>query len=146
MNEDIKIIIENAIKEEEYFSEFYKKLAESANDEKVKEGLLRLSEQERIHKEKLLSLNLHVLGVVPGIITKEDVEAEVSLTPVEEFASVKDMLAFAVKQEVQAELMYKKLSASTEDEDAKKLFDMLAEEEKEHKMLLTGELAVIANQ
>ncbi len=144
MIEQLKLIIENAIRDEEYFHLFYKKLAELSQDEKIKEGLLRLSEQERNHKEKLESLNFEQLGtkVIPDKISEIDVAEEVEMAPIEEFSDLRDMYAFAIKQEALAQITYEKLREAVNDPEAKDLFQTFADEEKKHKLLLTGELAL----
>ncbi len=148
MNEKLKIILDNAIKEEQYFHEFYKALAEKANEPAVKKELLKLSEQELIHKEKLRSLNFERIGdkIIADAIDEFDIEEEIALNPIEEFRNIKEMLEFAIKQEVLAKVTYLKMAKTINDDEAMNIFEMLAEEEKKHELLLTGKLALLEQQ
>ncbi len=145
MYERLKTILENAIKEEEYFHSFYLYLAEKIENDEIKQDLRKLAEQELMHKEKLECLSFEQIGrkVIADKINEIDVAEEVALTPVEEFKDLKDMFAFAIKQETIAQTTYEQLASAVDDENAKKLFLILADEEKKHRLLLTGKLALI---
>ena len=52
MQEKLKLLLEQAIAEEEYFHNFYTELAKKAEDEDLKNELLKLAEFEMLHKEK----------------------------------------------------------------------------------------------
>lgn len=52
-----------------------------------------------------------------------------------------DIIAFAVENEVEAYEFYKGVAETTQDDNLKQIFQELAEEEKNHQMLLEGFLA-----
>ena len=145
MNENLKTILESAIKDEEYFFNFYNMLADKSTKENIKEELGKLAMDEKRHKEKLESLSFEKIGakVIARKIEAMDIARELEFAPIEDFKGVREMLVFAVKQEAMAQATYEKLKGAMEDENARNLFNMLAEEEKSHKLLLTGKLALI---
>jgi len=145
MSEIFKQILENAIRDEAYFHEFYKRLALFAKDKKVSQELLKLSEQEKLHKEKLESLSFEKIGenIIPEKVDELAIE-EASLAPIEDFKSVNDMLVFAIKQEILARTAYMQLAKATTDAKVGLLFTKLANEEKTHELILTGKLASAA--
>lgn len=146
LSETIKTILENAIREEEYFSAFYMKMSEKASDESIKEQLRNLALQEQMHKEAIEALSFEKIGmrVIADKINEIDIEYELTLTPIEEFDNLHDMFKFAIKHETIAELGYERLANAINDADAKKLFLHFADEEKKHKLLLTGKMALVA--
>ncbi|MAG78068.1 hypothetical protein CL616_01755 [archaeon] len=134
---NIKEILENAIKEEEYFYLFYKDLAALAINPEIKRKFLELSEFEKIHKEKLESLKIN--SVNPDKISEIDVGDINLLKPTNEFKDIKEMLRFAIKQESFAKVFYRDLAYALEDE-AKTVLLMLSEEEAKHEQILTEQL------
>ena len=142
MNEKLKQVIENAIKEEEYFYNFYKKSAEVAENPEIKEELLKLAEFEKLHKEKLETLNFEEIGdkVVPEKLGVIQITDEDILLPFEKFESLKQMFEFAIKQEIAARKTYEILRDSIDDEAAKEMFNKLAQDEANHEMVLTEKL------
>jgi rubrerythrin len=138
---EIKEIIENAIKEEEYFYLFYKDMAALTIDPEIKKKLLDLSELERIHKEKLESLTN--LSVNLDKIREIEVADMNLLKPVNHFKDLKEMIQFAIKQELFAKVLYKALAEAAEDEESKKVLLMLSEEEAKHEQILTEQLEAI---
>lgn len=138
MNEQLKAILENAIKEEEYFHNFYANLAEKTTDEEIKESLNMLSEQELMHKERLESLKIE--NVIPDKIDAIDIADELGLPPIEEFLDMQTMFEFALKQEVAAKTLYRQLADAVEEPEAKRLLIILSEEESKHEQILAQEL------
>jgi len=133
---DIKTILENAIKEEEYFFHFYYELS-LLHEGKIKEGLLKLSEMELDHKQKLETISID--GVYADKIDLIDVADLVLLKPLNSFKDVNGMLGFAIKQEIAAKELYKDL-AEVFDGEAKELFLRLSSEEEKHEEFLCEEV------
>lgn len=136
--EKLKEIIENAIKEEEFFYHFYNDLAALTQNEKIKQALLELAQFEQNHKEKLQSLNFE--GFIPDKITEIEVADLNILKPVNEFKTLKETLQFAIKQELFAKTLYSSLAQATSDEKAKELLEMLSQEEAKHEQILMEQL------
>ncbi|MFC1698080.1 ferritin family protein [Nanoarchaeota archaeon] len=145
MIDTVKNILETAIKEEEYFYEFYKKLAEKATDEEMKKELNELAEYEKMHKEKLETLNFNEIGakVIPEKLEKIDIGEELNLPDIDEFLDMRTMIEFAIKNEVKAKVMYKLLADSIDDESASNLLNKLSEEEAMHEQVLKEKLEKI---
>jgi len=143
----LKLILEAAIKDEEYAYALYSKGAEVSNDDEIKETLLELAEQEKLHKEKLETLSLKKVGgaVIADKITAIEINSELALVPLEQFETLIEMLEFALKQEVMAKNLYLNLANSTNDHDSKKLFLMLSEEEAKHEEIVKEKLRDISS-
>jgi len=139
--EKLKIILETAIREEEYFYRFYQVLSDLQSDEDVKNSLLQLSKQEKLHSEKLHTLSFEKLGanIVPELFDLVDLDSDVVLTPMSEFEDLHTMFKFAIKQEALAKGTYSALAAAINDESAKQLLLNLAQEEEMHEQLLVAE-------
>ncbi|MEA3429965.1 MAG: ferritin family protein [Nanoarchaeota archaeon] len=138
MNEQLKFILEKAMKEEEYFYNFYNDLAERATDEEIKRALRGLAEAEKMHKERLASLNIENVQV--DKIDALNISEELGLPSIEEFLDIKTMYEFAIKQEKAAKELYIALAEAVDDENGKKLLLALSEEESKHEQLLAQEL------
>ncbi|MBU0756629.1 MAG: ferritin family protein [Nanoarchaeota archaeon] len=145
MNEKLQQILNMAIKEEEFFKNFYLEAAEKTDVESAKALLKNLSEAEASHKERLETLDSEKLGelVIADKIDAIDVAEELALTPINEFNSLKEIFEFAIKAEASAKDMYERLGESVDDETAKKLFTLLASEEEKHHDMLASELEKI---
>ncbi len=142
MEQKLKEILENAIKEEEYFTIFYARLAEKASDPDMAEELRRLSDFEKIHKEKIEKLNFFKMTpkIIPERITNIDVSRDLGLPPIDEFLNIESMFEFAIEQEKSANKKYSQLAEAIDDEETKQVFITLAEEEKSHEQILTEKL------
>jgi rubrerythrin len=134
----LKQILESAIKKEEYSYQIYMRAIEMTEVDSVKTLLQKLADQELLHKEKLETLDFNKIGarVIPGKIGKIDIAEELMMAPLEEFGSLSELFKFAMKKEVEAREMYKQLAESVDDENVKKLFGMLSEEEENHRQIL----------
>jgi rubrerythrin len=143
--EDIKQILEHAIRDETYFYNFYNFLSEKALNEDVKQQLKRLASDELRHKQKLEAMkdfdfsDISELEVLDRVHAEEDA-SQVSL---DSFNDIKSMLNFAIKQEVIANITYTKLAEACKESSMESVFKELATEEKKHELILTGKLALI---
>jgi len=138
----------NAIREEEYFHQFYLKLSERATNPEVKQTLKTLSDQEAAHKQRLESINLaeDEDKYDTSKLDEEMAEKDAKQIPLEDFEDVKSMLIFAIKQESIAKATYTKLAQSTQEPEYKETFLKLADEEGKHQLLLTGKLALLEQE
>lgn len=128
-------ILEFAIEGEEEAIKFYTELAEKAVHSVMKRDFLLFANEERGHKAKLIAVkegkkfqpsNEKVLD-----LKISDYVVDVDLDKVE---SYEDALVVAMKKEKAAYKLYTKLSEMVETEDAKNLFNSLAQEEAKHKL------------
>ncbi|MBN2422576.1 ferritin family protein [Candidatus Woesearchaeota archaeon] len=140
MNEELRQIINKAIKQEEYFYDLYTSGAEKTEVVSAKTLLLKLAREENKHKEKLEELDSENLHLIPGKFESVNLDQELMLTPIDEFKSIKDVFDFAIKSEINANEMYRNIAENVSEDKAKKLFVFLAGEEKKHEELLNREL------
>jgi rubrerythrin len=141
MSDELKQIMEAAIKDEEYFYQLYRRAAGNAKADSAKKLLIWLSEQEMMHKEKLQALDTSKFGGgdFADLISDIDVMEEVAITPTDSFKDEKAIFKFAIAGETTAKKVYAKLAGIVVDSGQKKLFDMLSIEEKKHEALLKAE-------
>ena len=135
---DLNKIIRIASNEEDFFRDFYRAAAERASMASAKTLLLRLSSEEKAHKERLQSFDFRSVAQKDG--KSLELVKSLMLTPVDEFTKVREILEFALKSESLARRKYSSLASSVDDENAKWLFNLLSVEEKRHEKLLSEEL------
>jgi len=126
-----------AVNEEDFFRDFYRSAAAKTGIVSSKTLLLKLSAEEKVHKEKLQAFDFRSLNFKDDDI---DLAKPLMLTPIDEFSKVKEILDFAVRSEVNARQRYAKLAKLIDDDKAKWLFNFLVVEEKRHEKLLTDEM------
>ncbi len=143
MQEVLKLILENSIKEENYFYHFYLELSEKADNQELKKELKKLAEYEKIHEEKLKTLDFNKLRgkIIPeNFENLKDVKEELNIPPIEQFKDMKALIEFALKQEIQAKMLYADLAKSIDDPEAKGLLELLSSEEELHENILKERL------
>lgn len=122
---------------EENARSFYLQAARDAEQRNVKEYLESLAAEEQTHIDRLEALQKTIQrqGTVP------DLHVEIRSLGYADFikpselgsdASYKDVLAVAMANEKEAILNYDNFSRFIDNEDAKKLFAVLADEERRH--------------
>jgi len=138
MSEKLKLLLESAIKEEEYAYQLYTAAMGKTSTDSVRKALKELAEQEKMHKEKLETLDAGKLGkfVTPDRIEKIDIADELLLTPIDEFNDLKQVFQFAIKKEIETREMYQDMANSVGDDNVKKLLNTLASEEARHEAML----------
>lgn len=138
MAQHIKQILESAVRLEEYSHNLYLGAAGKTDVVSVNRLLIKLADQEKLHKEKLETLNFKRLTakVIPDKINRIDVEKELMLTPISELGDLKNIFRFALRLEQDSKSMYLKLTESTTDQKAKDLFLWLSGEEETHLNIL----------
>ncbi|HUV59474.1 MAG TPA: ferritin family protein [Desulfatiglandales bacterium] len=127
-------IIHFAIEKEILSYNFYIKASKVVRFPRAKNMFLELAKEEEEHR-KLLD-NLSIEGAQSRIegtpyLKVKDYFKEVESKPVMGYA---DVLRVGIKLEEISVNLYNELKESSKDEDLKKLFSFLAEEEAKHKM------------
>ena len=123
-------IMARAIREEELFEEFYEKAAMRTGNAAAKTLFLRLADEERQHKLKLMGLHINVEAGPIG--------DDLALTPLNELQTIKDVFHHAITFEKKARQKYLRFARAFSE--ARELFTWLADEERKHEQLLTAEL------
>lgn len=131
-------IIKAAIMVEEQARDMYLKAKEFATTESQKELLQRLADEEQGHKEKLETMDFQL-----DVKYDNRIAETLSLTPLDEFGDLKEILQIAMKREDAERETYIMLRDSCESEESRDIFEQLASEEKGHKELLRKEFALM---
>jgi rubrerythrin len=132
-----KETIQFAIKKEIEAFDFYSSASRVAKYSGAKELFLDLAKQEEGHRKLLENLNIEKIArarieKIPDLkISDYMVDAE--LKPDLSYA---EMLRIAMKREERSVKLYEDLKGSNPDEDLKKLFTFLVQEESKHKLRL----------
>ncbi|MEK6776910.1 MAG: ferritin family protein [bacterium] len=123
---------------EDNAKKFYLDAARIANLSHVKEFLKSLADEEQGHSDRLdaLQKNLNKKGVVPkvheAIHTFGYTDYIKPVDHLDQDATYKDVLEVGMAKEKEAIQSYEKFSLYVDDTEAKKLFNLLAQEEKKH--------------
>lgn len=135
----IEQIISQAIRFEENSQTFYTMAAGKVKDEAIKGVLLELAEQEVEHKRRLQQL---LEGDVSRLIAEKQGDRPVQdlgladylvVQPLSEDATFQDVLIVAMKRELNSYTFYNSMAAIAADDQARQLFEFLAQEELKHK-------------
>lgn len=133
-------IVKFAISREEAAIEAYGAMGERARFPGLKELLLELQEEEKKHKQLLENISE---GQIQALEIKKVTDLKISdyLTeePPTDDMSFQDLLIIAAKKEQEAVELYTSLERSADDEELKKLFQFLIQQEKAHKLKLESE-------
>ena len=133
-------ILEFAISKEQKAIDSYGIMSEITKSPGLKELLLELREEEKKHKSLLEGITDQKIAEftikeVPDLKISDYLTEE---TPSEEM-TFQDLLIFAAKKEQEAVDLYSNLEANAEDDELKKLFQFLIQQEKTHKLKLEKE-------
>ncbi len=133
-------VIKFAIEREEEAIQTYGQLSQETQTPGLKALLLELREEEKKHKALLEGLTLEKIA---SLNVKKISDLKLTDYLVEEPASVEmsiqDLLIYAAKKEQKAVELYSLLFEGAEDEEVKKLFSFMREQEKSHKLRLEKE-------
>jgi rubrerythrin len=138
---DLNDIIDFAIEKEIEAAEFYEEASKREGLSGAKEMLQDFSAQERKHQQLLEkfkkeglddSIKNYKLTWIKDI-KRSDYVVELEHKP---GMAYNDLLILAMKREEKALKLYNELLKEVETEDAKKLFQMLCQEEAKHKLTL----------
>jgi rubrerythrin len=132
-------IIALAIRGEEDAITYYKKVSNAMARPDLREKCLTLAKEEERHRDMLLQLYRRMTG---GEEELPDIPAETGTAegglPVA-LNDIESVLEYAVAREEEAEDFYRKAAERTEDEEAKKLFNQLADIENGHAQMFRAE-------
>lgn len=137
---NFKDILEFAISREEEAIASYGKMSELTQSPGLKELLLELQEEEKKHKSLLegitnQKISSFVIKEVPDLKISDYLTEE---SPTEDM-TFQDLLIFAAKKEQEAVELYSNLEENAEDDELKKLFQFLIQQEKTHKLKIEKE-------
>lgn len=130
-------ILEFAIDREKEAVKFYESLAQEAPSEALKQTFIGFSKEEEKHAALISDISGNKAKIdsyefekIPDLkISNYMVE-----TTYEKGMAMPDVLKLAMKREEKAVKLYTLLGEQTDDADAKKLFQLLVQEESKHKL------------
>ena len=130
---------------------FYLDAAAKATQRNVKEYLESLAEEERGHSERLEALRRHIQeqGVVPAVgaeVRNFGYAEFTSPVTLDADAGYREVLEAAMAKEKEAVENYERLSRYVDNDEARKLFSVLAEEERRHLRRFEEEYDDLQNQ
>ena len=132
-------VIEFAIGKEKEAVEFYLSLAKEATMASLKETFERFSKEEEKHVDLLSDMSGNK-EKIDSYEFKEITDLKISdyMLDVDykEGMPMPDILKLAMKREEKAVMLYTALGNHTDHEDAKKVFQILVQEESKHKLAL----------
>ena len=133
-------IVQFAIDGEQEAIDAYTTASEIVTRANVKSMLLGLARQERMHKERLESIDQERVTET-AIVNVPDLKIADFMDDVTVTADMdyQDILAVAMKREERAHNLYSTLASNTDDVELKKIFEVLAQEEAGHKLALEKE-------
>jgi rubrerythrin len=134
--ESVQQILEFAIKKEQAAHDFYVELAKKADKSEMKQTCMDFASQELTHKIKLQAVKTGQLELEEEEVGDLDLADTVEEVWVYSEMKYHEMLVLAMKRELQAFKLYCALANMTQDENLKKTFLLLAQEEENHKLKL----------
>ena len=136
---------------EDNAKKFYLDAAKNAEQRNVKEYLESLAEEEQGHSDRLEALrkNIEAKGEVPNMhkdIQNLGYADYIKPAKLGADATYKDVVEVAMANEKEAIKNYESFSRYVDNSDAKKLFDLLAVEERKHLKRFEEEYDDLQNQ
>lgn len=133
-------VIEFAIRSEQEAVDAYTTAGEMVRQRGVRQMLLELADQERMHKRKLENIDQARVSEAAVVSVPDlkiaDYMDDVTITADMDY---QDVLTVAMKREEKAHNLYTTLASNTNDEELQRLFLILAQEEAGHKLALEKE-------
>jgi rubrerythrin len=129
-------VIDFAIEREQEAHDFYMKTRERVKSQELKDMLYQFAQEELGHKKKLQNI---IVKTEEYGFTKDDVthlkiaDYLVDKTPSSDM-SYQDILIISMKKEKKSYLLYTDLANRVSNEELKKIFNNLAQEEASHKL------------
>ncbi|MBT3208954.1 MAG: ferritin family protein [Bacteroidetes bacterium] len=133
--ETIEEILDFAITAEQSAVDFYTKLAKTARNEEIKESFLQFAKEEISHKTRLTKIKTErAYEFEPEKISDLKIaDYQIPVKPSDDM-SYQDVLVLAMKREKAAYKLYTHLSQIAPNNELKKTFQALAQEEAKHKL------------
>jgi len=128
-------VLDFAITAEQAAVDFYTDLAKHARNEEIKESFLQFVKEEMGHKSRLLKIKAeHAFEFEQEKITDLKIaDYTVSIKPSNDM-SYQEVLVLAMKREKAAFKLYTNLAKVAPNDELKKIFLSLAQEEAKHKL------------
>jgi rubrerythrin len=135
-------VLKFAIASEEKAEQFYTDLSKEMQTPEMREALLGFADEERRHREKLLSIRARgpVIGSNGEAVTNLEISdyiVDINPTPGMQY---QDALLLAVELEKAAQRLYSALAALADDGEIKAWFEALAREEAKHELYIKTEM------
>ncbi len=130
-------ILDFAIEREKEAVQFYLGLSKRETIKALQETFFELAQEEGKHVKLITSLKLNKIAITSyeiGEITNLKISDYLTEMEYHEGMIMADILVLAMKREEQAVKLYQDLEARSSDADTKKLFQLLAQEEAQHKL------------
>ncbi|RPH34039.1 MAG: rubrerythrin [Bacteroidales bacterium] len=132
---NINDILDFAIQNEQNAVEFYNELAKTARTEDMRSTFTLFAQEEMGHKARLMKIKEEGIFSLPTAkVADLKIADYVVRTEVKGEMTYEQTLVLAMKREKAAFKLYSKLSEKAPNEDLKKLFLGLAQEESRHKL------------
>lgn len=139
--ENVEEILDFAIKREQEAAAFYSEAAGMESMSGIRDMLLEFKAQEEKHADLLTELKSG--GVVEGVndykfkwivdIKRSDYQVDMEYQP---GMAYNELLMLAAKREEKALALYNRLLKEVQDDQSKKIFKILCQEEAKHKLFL----------
>ena len=151
LNQNLKGLLIEAMNSEIKAKEFYLKASLKAQSNAGKNLFNELANFEHEHYEKVKEI-IEALSNDKEIFCNEpckeimSVKSEVKGEIEENKDEIINLLNLAIESEKDAQQRYKTISETIEDEEGKKIFDILAQEERNHQRILEDEIYQMSNK
>ena len=132
----VQDILDYAIEKETEANSFYKYLAQDVKKDELRQALEGFAVDEFQHKLRLEGVRDGQIELTEEEIGSLHIAEQIEEVKPRQDMSCKELLAFAIKKEAQAEQFYLKLAQMTKRPNVRKLFTLLAQEEARHKLNL----------
>lgn len=130
-------ILEFALEKEDASYRLYKSAAKTSVNPAAKKLFEEMAQEEAAHKRFIQQLNREKIARYQSKPAPDLKISEYLVdVPYHEDMSYQEILVYAMKSEEKACRLYSEAETMTDDADLKKLFQMLANEEKKHKFRL----------
>ena len=137
--ESVEKIIDYAMEKEKEAADFYEKAKDDKNYQAINDMLTQFAAEEVKHYNMLKALKGERAKIASyAFRTVTDLKISDYMTDItyKPGLSYQDMLHVAMKREEEAYKFYKGLIDKTDNEELKKVFQLLAQEESKHKLTL----------
>jgi rubrerythrin len=132
---EMKDILEFAITKEQEAADFYYEIASKVKNKGIKDELVKIAKMEEGHRDKLKKLEIpKMLDTVIKNVTDLKISNYMVETKPQPDMNWQDILNIAMKRELASANMYNELANKSTNDDLKKMFKALAQEENKHKL------------
>ncbi|HOK65361.1 MAG TPA: ferritin family protein [Anaerohalosphaeraceae bacterium] len=136
-------VLDFAIVQEKAAQQFYAKLAQEVRDPAVKDFYRQLTEEEKEHERRLISLKGYAYALREPDLRDLSESGYLDAMPVPADVSLKEALQFAIRKERSAEHLYSLLADLVQQEELEQLFRVLSAQELRHRQVFEKRLAML---